>query len=229
MFNGHLSPVQNTEAFLMFGKVEQLFLCHLYNLRVTYPNLEIFIATADIKACFCFPRICPDLACAFGFFAGKFYCLATAMVFGSNPSATSWEPFRRVIKGLSVVYANCEDLIENHANYLDMIDWDLQRTTTITKAVPCVMNPGILDKNGDEIPEPARFYVDDALIVICGVMKMKMALAAVIEAIFSIMGHGIPRYEGLPVLTCPRQVAGVGCWAIPVGVGSALPQQNPYC
>ena len=65
------------------------------------------------------------------------------MVFGSNTSATSWEPFRRAIKGLSVVYANRQDLVEKHANYLDMIGWDLQRTTAITKAVPCVMNPGV--------------------------------------------------------------------------------------
>ena len=113
------------EAEITFGNVEQLFLRCLYNLRVTYPNLEIFIATADIKTCFRFPRICPDLAGAFGFFADGFYCLATAMVFGSNTSATSWEPFRRAIEGLSVVYANREDLVEKHANYLDMIGWDL--------------------------------------------------------------------------------------------------------
>ena len=134
-----------------------------------------------------------------------------------------------MIEGLSVVYANREDLVEKHANYLDMIGWDLRCTTAITKAVPCVMNPGVLDKNGGEIPEPARFYVDDVLIATCGITKMKMALAAVIEAIFAIMGYGIPRYEGLPVPTCPRQVAGVDRWAVPVGVGSAIPQQNPHC
>ena len=50
------------------------------------------------------------------------------------------------------------------------------------------MNPGVLDENGSKIPEPARFYVYDALIATCGITKMKMALAAVIEAIFAIMG-----------------------------------------
>ena len=33
------------------------------------------------------------------------------------------------------------------------------------------MNPGVLDESGDEIPEPARFYVNDALIATCGVMR----------------------------------------------------------
>ena len=98
-----------------------LFLRHLYNLRVMYPNLKIFIATADIKACFRFPRICPDLAGACGFFTDRFYCLATVMVFGSNTSATSWEPFQREIEGLSVIYANRENLVEKHGKYLDMI------------------------------------------------------------------------------------------------------------
>ena len=47
--------------------------------------------------------------------------------------------------------------------------------TAITKAVPCIMNPGVHGENGSEIPEPARFYVDDALIATCGITKMKMA------------------------------------------------------
>ena len=60
------------------------------------------------------------------------------------------------------------------------------------------MNPGVLDEKGNKIPKPARFYVDDALIATCGIMKMKMALAAVIEAIFAIMG-----YQNMKICQCP--------------------------
>ncbi len=74
----------------------------------------ILLGMADIKACFCFPRIHPDLTGAFGFLAGGFYNLATAMVFGSTTSASSWEPFRQGIEALSVEYADRLNMVDKH-------------------------------------------------------------------------------------------------------------------
>ena len=53
----------------------------------------------------------------------------------------------------------------------------------------CKLNPGVLDGSGNQIQYPARIWVDDTLIVAVGVFAMKMALAAVIEAIFTVMGE----------------------------------------
>jgi hypothetical protein len=73
---------------------------------------------ADVKACFCFPCIHADLTGAFGFLAGGYYNLATAMVFGSTASASSWEPFRRAIQALTVIYAHRHDLIKKQKKIL---------------------------------------------------------------------------------------------------------------
>jgi hypothetical protein len=78
---------------VMFGLVKIQLYINIYNTRVSHPNDVILLGMADIKACFCFPRIHPDLTGAFGFMAGGYYNLATAMVFGSTTSASSWEPF----------------------------------------------------------------------------------------------------------------------------------------
>ncbi len=75
---------------------------------------------ADIKACFCHPRLHPDLTVAFGFNAEHLYYLATAMVFGSIASESSWEPFRQAIEALSRIYANWPDLVIKHRRYLDL-------------------------------------------------------------------------------------------------------------
>ncbi len=56
----------------------------------------------DVKACLCFPPIHADLTGTFGFLAGGYFNLATAMVFGSTTSVSSWEPFQRAIQALSV-------------------------------------------------------------------------------------------------------------------------------
>ena len=89
------------EAEIDFGTAKYDFYWLIYNMRVSYPEASILLALADIKACFRVPRIHPDLTGAFGFLINNLYCLAVAMVFGSNTSSSCWEPFRRAIEGLT--------------------------------------------------------------------------------------------------------------------------------
>jgi hypothetical protein len=105
---------------------------------------------ADIKACLCFPRIHLDLTGAFGFMAGGYYNLATATVFGSTTSASSWKPFWRAIEALSVAYTDRPDLVITHKHYLDMISWaEYDPTAKIIPAIPCLMNKGTLEAHGN--------------------------------------------------------------------------------
>jgi hypothetical protein len=108
------------EAPITFGHVKMQLYTDIYNTRLSYPTFTILLAMADVKACFRFPRIHADLTGAFGFLAGGYFNLATAMVFGSTASASSWEPFRHAIQALSVVYAHRHDLIDKHRKFLDM-------------------------------------------------------------------------------------------------------------
>jgi hypothetical protein len=117
-----VTPVTR-EAPVTFGHVKIQLYIDIYNTCISHPKVVILLGMADIKACFCFPRIHPDLTGAFGFMAGGFYNLATAMVFGSTTSASSWEPFRRGIEALSVAYADRLDLVIKHKHYLAMISW----------------------------------------------------------------------------------------------------------
>jgi hypothetical protein len=121
--------------------------------------------------------------------AGGYYNLATAMVFGSTTSASSWEPFRRAIEALSVVYVDRPNLVIKHKYYLDMISWEeTNPTALITQAVPCLMNKGTLDAQGNRAKLPARIYIDDALVLALSKCHMMQVLAALIKAIFVIMG-----------------------------------------
>ena len=63
-----------------------------------------------------------------------------------------------------------------------MIKWELQAgdQPALTRATGCVLDPGVLDSLGDQISHP--------LVAALGVLSMKIALAAVIEAIFVVLG-----------------------------------------
>ena len=105
-------PPTEEEAEVTFGFVKLLFYWLIYNLRVSFPDEVIYLALADIKSCFKSPRIHPNLVVPFGFMTTSFYCLTIAMVFGSNTSASSWEPFHRAIEGLTKKYANQPDRVK---------------------------------------------------------------------------------------------------------------------
>jgi hypothetical protein len=161
----------------------------IYNTRVSYPTFIILLAMGDVKACFCFPCIHTDLTGAFGFLAGGYFNLATAMVFGSTASASSWEMFWGAIEALSVIYLHCCDLIEKHRKFFDMISWaTLDPAPDLARAIPCSIKTGFLDDQGNKVPLPARIYVDDALTLATSKEYMEQVLAALIEAIFAVMG-----------------------------------------
>ena len=184
-----ITPIAQ-ESPITFGHVKLQVFIDLYNMRISYPTSVILIALADIKACFRFARIHADLTGAFGFLADDFYNLATAMVFGSTASASSWESFRRAIEALTVVFANRSDLVMKHERFINMIKWDdPYPLANITPARPCNINKGIMNESGIPIDLPARIYVDDAIMLSSNANHMKMVLAAMIESIFVVMGE----------------------------------------
>ena len=181
------------EASISFGDTLSKLLRHVYNIRASFPNLDILLAMADIKACYRFPRINVDLAGAFGFLSIDYYHLANSMVFGSSVSAPSWEAFRRAIEVMSQVNYNQEGLVEKHKEYLSKIKWDIEtfNPSDLTQAKKCNINQGIVTNTQDasDPPVPVFIYVDDALLAAMGRESMEKALAATIESIFTVMGE----------------------------------------
>ncbi len=70
-----------------------------------------------------------------------------------------------------------------------MLKWDrIDPNAKKVQAFPCAINQGIIDENEKRINLPARIYVDDALMLATSIEQMKMVLAAMIKAIFTVMG-----------------------------------------
>jgi hypothetical protein len=70
-----------------------------------------------------------------------------------------------------------------------MISWaTLDLAPDLARAIPCLVNTCVLDNQGSRVPLPARIYVEDALTLAISKENMKQVLAALIEAIFVVMG-----------------------------------------
>ena len=90
---------------ITFGNSKSKFMTDVYNIRIDHPGEEIWLGTADVKACFRTPKLHPDITGTFSFMIGFMNCffVMTAMVFGYKSSTNSWEPFRRAIEIMSIV------------------------------------------------------------------------------------------------------------------------------
>jgi hypothetical protein len=172
-----------------FGHVKSQIYTDIYNTCINYLTAMILLGLADVKACFRYPRIHADLTGAFGFIAGELYNLATAMVFGSTASVSSWEALRQAIKALMKVFANRPDLVIRHKKFIDMLKWEeIDPSAKLTPAFSGTINCGIMDDAGNRVDLPVRIYVDNALMLALDADHMKMVLAATFEAIFIVMG-----------------------------------------
>jgi hypothetical protein len=70
-----------------------------------------------------------------------------------------------------------------------MISWATQDPALdLARAIPCLINTGVLDNQDNRVPLPARIYVNDALMLATSKENMEQVLAALIKAIFVIMG-----------------------------------------
>ena len=135
------------EMEITFGTAFTDLCIWIWNLRISYPDEDIFLAFLDISSCFCFPRIFPDLVGAFGFIVGPIFYAANAGVFGSIASASSWEPFRVAITALAAAFFFFPDLLAKHDWLLQKLRWSdasspLGSTTTIVCARPCTRHKG---------------------------------------------------------------------------------------
>ena len=90
-------------------------------------------------------------------------------------------------------YAKHPDLVITHKHYLNMISWaKYDPNAKITPAVPCLMNKGTRDDQGNRAKLLTRMCVDDTLMLALSKLgskcHMKLVLTALIKAIFVIMG-----------------------------------------
>jgi hypothetical protein len=194
-----MPPIEN-EAGIDFGRAKMKFLTSIYNWRISYPDKTIYIALADITACFCFPRILADITGAFEFVADDLLYLATSHVFGSNTSMSSWELLRQSIEALIPMYMNDKGLVEKHTELLSMIKWDKSNINAPqTCAHACKINRGLLDEDGNLLPLFGNIYVDD--ILSAGFLKNYILnlLAATFKAIFTVCGESQTEVRQCPL------------------------------
>jgi hypothetical protein len=69
------------------------YLTWIYNLWITYPDLEIYLFDDDVTAAFWQPKYHPNVISGKAYQIGKYLFISTGLTFGDCSSPPTWEPF----------------------------------------------------------------------------------------------------------------------------------------
>jgi len=184
-----------TELRCAFGLVKLRLYIRLYNLRITYPGLDLFLHANDVKSCFRQLKHHPDVMGAFSFIIAESLFLQWALTFGSDFSPASWEVLRRIIEQLAEALFDDDTLIAKHRKHLDQTNWQKSLGSPkakFTRATPCAIHKGVLNAKGHPVNTPHDMFVDDdvyADVYNHSRLRAEQAGAASIEAIFVTLGQ----------------------------------------
>jgi hypothetical protein len=87
---------------IIFGEAWKKYLTWIYNLGITYPNLEIYLFNEDdVTAAFRQPKYHPSVISGKAYQIGKYLFVPTGLPFADCSGPPSWEPFAGAQMALS--------------------------------------------------------------------------------------------------------------------------------
>jgi len=167
-------------------------LVRIWNLRISYPNLEIYLWDDDVAGAFRLVKYNPYIASAFSAVANSILCVPTGQVFGGNTSAQNFEGIAIAREYLSTHFSNesNQHLVSKHSKTLDLITYSpLPPPHTIfVQATSDSTHKGVfLPNSSTPCNTPHHMFVDDNHIADI-YPRIRIAQAASIEGLFQILG-----------------------------------------
>ena len=183
---------KDNEPRLTFAGAELGFMVWLYNLRVTYPDREIYIADDDISGAFRLMRYHPNLVGMHTSIQCGFAVVNTGGTFGDNTSPSNFDPIGLARRQLAqFLWRTSSTLKEKILKFLPPLRTAAPPTpeevSSFVQADRDELNPGVLDEEGERLPPPYNMHVDDALYADIE-QYLEHTVCASVGALFEVLG-----------------------------------------
>ena len=175
-----------SEPEIIYGSTFMMYLLYLWNLRITYPSVDIMLMDDDVKGAFRHCKYHPDVASAFSFIINELLFISLGGTFGCIVTPSNFEPIARARTHLAYHLSHRRDLLLKYKHIIDKVSFSEPQTTEtiFTKACPCSINKGLSEPNRTQY----NMFVDDSLFAQTR-DNIKHAMAASIEALHIILGY----------------------------------------
>ena len=156
------------EPPLTFANAEMAFMIWVYNLRVTYPHEELYLADDDVSGAFRQLKYHPNLVAMHASVQCGFGCLNTGGTFGDNTTPSNFDPCGESRRHLSrFLWLECPGICGIVEPHLPPITTSppptAQEVAAFALADACPLNRGVIDACGNRLPPPYPMHVDDNL------------------------------------------------------------------
>jgi hypothetical protein len=99
------------------------FLTTIYNLRIMYPWIEIYLMDDDIASAFRTFKYNPNVISAKAFSVGLYLFIATGPTFGNSPSPPSFKPIARARMALSAELSKGMEPEPEYPEYINRVQF----------------------------------------------------------------------------------------------------------
>ena len=181
-----------TEPELTFATAELLFMIWLYNLRITYPFLEIFLGDDDVSGAFRWLKYHPNLVALHASIMCGLGVLNTGGTFGDNTTPSNFDPIALARRLLAQhMWKTNSPAIASALQHLPPLHFAPSpppaEAQQFTQADRDSLNSGVLNPDGSRQPPPYNMHVDDNLYADVGPF-MHRTIGASVAALFTVLG-----------------------------------------
>ena len=183
------------EPAIMFGQAWTKFLIAIYNLRITFPDLEIYLFDDDVASAFRQLKYHPNVVSAKGILIGAYLYIATGLTFGDRSSPPSFEPIAQARMALSAELSKGGHPVPDFPEYINHVEFTPPPPPELrfTEARADKYNPGVpRPPDGSFPPVAYNMHVDDNLYAAAGVAHMKWAMRCSIAGLQDVLGGNAP-------------------------------------
>jgi len=179
------------EPPIWYGSAFIRHLTRIWNLRISYPTVEIYLWDDDVAGAFRLIKYNPYIASAFSAVIHNTLCIPTGQIFGGNTSAQNFEGLAIAREYLSTFFSTekYQYLITKHSNILDQVQYSPSPPsgTVFVSAAADDTHQGVFLSNGQPVNTPHHTFVDDNHMADV-FPRIRLAQAASIEGLFHLLG-----------------------------------------
>jgi hypothetical protein len=184
-----------TEPLITFAPAFFDFLCYLYNLRISFPDEELYLGDDDVSGAFRHLKYHPNLVAMHASFQAGYGVLNTGGTFGGCTTPSNWNVIARARQELAQFLWFCPDIEDQAQPFLPPITFGEPPTSTdiasFTKAEADALNSGIFDSTGRRLPPRFDHHVDDNIYADIR-STMARTLSSSTVALYRILGYPTP-------------------------------------
>lgn len=183
---------KSNEPRLTFANAELNLMIWVYNLRISYPTEEIYLADDDVSGAFRHTKYGPELVAMHTSVQCGIGVLNTGATFGDCTSPSNFDPIARARRFLAQYLWLCDHgVVDRASRALPIVQLNaaptMAESSAFTQADADDLHTGVFYSTGDRRPPPYPMHVDDNLYADIGPF-LERTVSASAAALFDLLG-----------------------------------------